>query len=65
MIAVDIVCIGIVQNMFFLVVYFFCLLDSKLDTVPLLETNIIPALGGEINICVQLHIHIGVEKEVL
>lgn len=42
---------------FFLVVYF-CQQVSKLVTVPLLEINIIPALGGETDIYVQLYIHI-------
>lgn len=42
---------------FFLVVSF-CQQDSKLVTLPSLETNIIPALGGETDIYVQLYIYI-------
>jgi len=48
-----------------LVVCFFYLLDSRLNTVPSLETNIISALEGEINICVQLYIHTHIEREIL
>lgn len=43
--------------MFFLAANIFCLLDSRLDTVSSLETNIIPALEGEINVCVEKYIH--------
>lgn len=56
-IAVIIICTGIAQNdfIFFLVVFFFCQKDSRLVIVPSLETNIIPALWGEINLCVITH----------
>lgn len=49
---------GSLKCVWFFLVVFFCQQVSKLVTMPLLEINIIPALGGETDTYVQLYIHI-------